>query len=327
MKKKELYALACIFSFAGCSSPNPDESVIVENLFPVQFSVQLQKEVLPFYPTRSMPDNTIPEPTVPNPSDPDKDQPDNPTDKELSELCSTIEYVVYNSNNPTEPVNHHIYNNVETEDFGIIYDTLPAGTYKACFFAYQSEKATFSDNVLSFDRLSDSFYETESFTVGEGLESAMSIDLRRIVSRIEFKATDQVPDEIEKFEMKISNYPNRFDLLTGEGITSETEQTFTDSFASEDKGKTGKIHSFYSFIPSGNKKISVMLTSTNAAEQVMRTRTVTDITPIANKIIRYTGILYTPPKPDETGNTFSLSINGNGEWDDTEEKELPELLN
>ena len=84
MKKKELCAVACLFWLAGCSDPASDEIEIVKNLFPVQFSVQLQKEVLPFYSTRSMPPNTVPEPTVPDGDNPDK---------ELKELCSAIEYL------------------------------------------------------------------------------------------------------------------------------------------------------------------------------------------------------------------------------------------
>lgn len=80
MKKKDLYALACIFWFAGCSSPASDEIEIVQNLFPVQFSVQLQKEVLPFSPTRSMPPNTVPEPVVPG---------EDNSEKELSDLMFT----------------------------------------------------------------------------------------------------------------------------------------------------------------------------------------------------------------------------------------------
>jgi hypothetical protein len=56
----------------------------------------------------------------------------------------------------------------------------------------------------------------------------------------------------------------------------------------------------------------------------MRRRIVSDILPIANKVIRYTGILYTPPKPDESENTFNLIIDNNGEWSEPEEKELPE---
>ena len=114
MKKKELCAVACLFWLAGCNDPASDEVEIVKNLFPVQFSVQLQKEVLPFPSTRSMPSNAFPEPIVP-----DKENPD----KELKDFCSTIEYLVYDKNDLEEPVKHHIYN-VETDnDFSIVYDT------------------------------------------------------------------------------------------------------------------------------------------------------------------------------------------------------------
>ena len=55
----------------------------------------------------------------------------------------------------------------------------------------------------------------------------------------------------------------------------------------------------------------------------MRTRTISDIFPILNKMIRYTGVLYTRPQTDDPDNTFQLTIGDNGKWDATEDKELP----
>lgn len=320
MKKKELCAVACLFWLAACNDPASDQIEIVKNLFPVQFSVQLQKEVLPFSPTRSMPPNTVPEPTIPDESDPDKDH----SDKELEDFCSTIEYLVYDNNDLTEPVKHHIYN-VETEsDFSIVYDTLPAGNYQVCFLAYQAGKTSFTDNTFSFDKLSDTFYSTKRFEVKEGKETNMDVALERIVSRIEFRAIDPVPDNIKQFDISVKDYPTQLNILTKEGLPSSKEQNFTYNFDTKDKGETGKTHSFYTFVAPGDKKISVTLTSTDIGGQVMRRRIVSDILPIANKVIRYTGILYTPPKPDESENTFNLIIDNNGEWSEPEEKELPE---
>lgn len=111
MKKKELCAVACLFWLAGCSDPASDEFEIVKNLFPVQFSVQLQKEVLPFSSTRSMPPNTVPEPTVPDGDNPDK---------ELKELCSAIEYLVYKDGDQPELVKHRTYHADAEPDFGIV---------------------------------------------------------------------------------------------------------------------------------------------------------------------------------------------------------------
>lgn len=315
MKKKELCAVACLFWLAGCSDPASDEIEIVKNLFPVQFSVQLQKEVLPFSSTRSMPPNTVPEPTVPDGNNPDK---------ELKELCSAIEYLVYKKGDQLELVKHRTYHANTEPDFGIVYDTLPAGNYQIYLLAHQSQKATFSENAFSFDELSDSFYNGQELQLKEGDETNVDINLQRIVSRIEFKAADKIPEDIVRFEQAVSNHPDRLDILTGKGIVSSGPNDFSYEFKTEEKGQSGKIHSFYSFIPTGDEKISVTLTATGPDNQILRKRTVADIIPIANKIIRYTGILYTPPKPDETENTFNLIIGNNGEWDEPEENELPE---
>lgn len=317
MKKKDLYALACIFCFAACSDPASDEIETVQNFFPVQFSVQLQKEILPFSPaTRSMPPNAIPEPTVP-----DK----NNGNKGLEDFCSYIEYLVYKEDAPSVPLKHRIYNVKTDPDFSIVYDTLQAGRYQICFLAHTSEEVSFANNIFSFDEMSDTFYNKQLLELSDSKDgTALYIDLQRIVSRIEFKAKDKVPDNIGKFEMIVDRHPNQFNILTGEGILSSSKSTFSYGFEEEEKGTTGKIHSFYTFIPSGDEKLSVTLTSTDSADEEMRSQTVNDIIPIANKIIRYTGTLYTPPRPDEFENTFQLNIYNNGEWDETEEKELQE---
>ena len=158
----------------------------------------------------------------------------------------------------------------------------------------------------------------------EGEETNMDVALERIVSRIEFRAIDPVPDDIKQFDISVKDYPTQLNILTKEGLPSSKEQNFTYNFDTKDKGETGKTHSFYTFVAPGDKKISVTLTSTDIGGQVMRRRIVSDILPIANKVIRYTGILYTPPKPDESENTFNLIIDNNGEWSEPEEKELPE---
>lgn len=112
--------------------------------------------------------------------------------------------------------------------------------------------------------------------------------------------------------------------MEGKGVISDTPHNISHTFTSEEKLKTGTVHSFYTFIPPGNEKIAVTLTTTDNSSNILRKRTVANISPIANKIIRYTGILYTPPKPDETESTYQMEIENNGKWGDTIEKELGE---
>lgn len=316
MKKKDLYALACIICLTGCSSPASDEIEIVQNLFPVQFSVQLQKEVLPFSPTRSMPPNTIPEPETPDEESPEK---------EVGDLCSRIEYVVFNREKPEEPIRHITYKIDSGEDFGIVYDTLPAGNYQVCFLAHSSKEAAFSENIFSFDEVSDTFYHSGSFITGPNETTSEFISLERIIGRIEFCASDPVPDEIETFELSVENYPERFNIRTGKGISSSGLYQRVHQFTREEKLQSNTSHSFLSFIPEGETKISATLISTDVSNNVMRKRTVTNILPIRNKTIRYTGILYTPPKTDEPDNTFQLTIGDNGKWEETVENELPDI--
>lgn len=322
MKKKDLYALACIFCLAGCSDPASDELEIVQNLYPVQFSVELQKEILPFSPTRSMPPNTVPEPTVNDDSGKDPSQED--PNKELSEICSVIDYLIFNDNDLSAPIREERFEADKDQDFGIVYDKLPAGSYKVYFMAHQLKEATIEGNVFSADEVPDVFYRSIAITVGNEEFANIDVSLQRIVSRIEFKASDAVPDEAKQFDLSIDNYPNQFDILEGKGVISDTSHNISHTFTSEEKLKTGTVHSFYTFIPPGNEKIAVTLTTTDNSSNILRTRTVANISPIANKIIRYTGILYTPPKPDETESTYQMEIENNGKWGDTIEKELGE---
>lgn len=63
MKKNELVAIACLLCFCCCNGtekevPNPD---LQEELSPIQFTIDLQKEVLPFPVTKSIPELNIPD--------------------------------------------------------------------------------------------------------------------------------------------------------------------------------------------------------------------------------------------------------------------------
>ena len=230
---------------------------------------------------------------------------------------------MFKQDNPEEPIRHRTYNIDSGEDFGIVYDTLAAGSYQVCFLAHSSEDIIFSENILSFDEVSDSFYHSEDLIVGQNEATNEYISLKRIIGKIEFRASDPVPDDIKTFELTADNYPGCFNIQTGKGIISPAPYHLIHSFTEEEKLQSGTSHSFLSFIPGGDTKISVVLTSTDISNMVMRTRTISDIFPILNKMIRYTGVLYTRPQTDDPDNTFQLTIGDNGKWDATEDKELP----
>lgn len=319
MKREVLYALACVLYLTGCSNnPSLEEVVNPEKeIYPVQFSIQMEKEVVSFPATRSMPDNTIPEPSVSKAEG----------DKELKELCTTIEYAVYQKTEegdaPVYVKNKQFVCDASDKDidFGIVYDSLPQGDYTFYFLAHNSKTATLSNSIFSFDNVSDTFYGALPLKIGAADEINKDITLERIVSRIEFMATDPISDELKQFDMEIDGVANQLNITTGLGIKTLEKQTLSYVFKSEDIGIVNKTHSFYTFIPATDNKIAVHLSAIAQSDELIRERQIDNILPEQNKIIRYKGRLYSR---SESEDTFQISIFNNGEWGEEKEEELPE---
>ena len=51
------------------------------------------------------------------------------------------------------------------------------------------------------------------------------VSLQRIVSRIEFMATDSVSDILKQFDMEIDGISNQLDIATGQGIKSRISKS------------------------------------------------------------------------------------------------------
>ena len=320
MKTKYLltFASVCILSLTGCNSQpsiegiEPSEKVF----YPVQFSIQMEKEVLSFPTTRSMPDNPIPEPNVSKAD---------PGEAELKDLCTQIEYVVFELKEETPVLVKHrrfILDEANLDaEFGIVYDSLPKGSYQCYFVAHNSETANLSGTTFSFNKVSDTFYKVLSLEIGAAEEINQDITLNRIVSRIEFMATDPVGSTLKQLDMYIEGDASQLNLTDGSGITSTTNSTISRTFTPEEIGQSNTINGFYTFLPSAEAKLSVRLTAIGQTSETIRERNITNISPAINKIIRYKGRLYSRSESDDT---FQVSIFNEGKWDEPEEVVLPE---
>ena len=317
MRKKTYFVLGCMLYLTGCSN-NPSLEEIINpqtEFFPVQFSIQMEKEIMSFPSTRSMPDNAIPEPSVSKAGD---------DDAELNELCSTIEYVVFKDEEIPAFIKHKqfTYNPTDLDaDFSCIYDSLPQGDYKFYFLAHNSKNAALSGSTFSFDSISDTFYEMLSLNIGVADVVNRDISLQRIVSRIEFMATDSVSDILKQFDMEIDGISNQLDISPGQGIKTPDKQILSYTFKDDEIGEVNKIHSFYTFIPAADNRIAVRLSAIAKNDEPIRERQINNIIPEKNKIIRYKGRLYSRSESDDT---FQISIYNNGEWEVTPDVELPD---
>lgn len=323
MKRHLLWLLFLCTGVVGCMENKLPDSIDTASAIPVQFTLNLRTEVLPFPAARrSMPDLSLPEPTLPGSASPAP--PDSPGgDQDLSELCTHLEYLVYRGEETELPLKHKQFTIEDTDmDFGIVYDSLPAGNYRFVFIAHSSEETEFSAGAARFDEVSDMFYASEKKTIDASSESqAVDVSLRRPVCRIEFVSTDPVTADLKDFEIRVSQYPEGLHMATGFGTTATVTQAFLHTFTAEETGKTACTHSFYTFIPPETGTLDISLTASNRQGEITRQRKITGITPLPNRIIRYSGRLYAPPGSDDT---FRLDVYEGGKWEATEEVELPD---
>ncbi|MCC8171816.1 MAG: hypothetical protein LIP00_08540 [Parabacteroides sp.] len=304
--KQILVTVTAIFLciLPGCT-PLADETPLSAGTnYPIQFHIDFQEETLPFPATKSMPGQTIPEPEAYKSAD-------------ATGTYNRLEYMVY-KDGETVPLKKRHYTESDT-DFGIVYDSLPEGKYRIGFLAHSSPHPVLSEeNVFSFDSISDTFFLLKEIEIRAGEEISPDITLERIVSRIEFVATDEVPAHLSQFDVKIGRYPDRFSLFGQQGITATDTVSLSRVYSGKETGQKNTVHAFYCFIPPQAEKIGVRLEARNAEKETYYARTI-EISPLLNKIIRYTGRLYTVPFSDDT---FVPEINS--AWGGTIENELPD---
>jgi len=311
MKMKESCAiclLVCIFLNSCGNSKNDPE--ISDETFPVKFSLRLNEEVIPFNNTRGIPPFDIPEP-----------QPRTKSDTELRDLCCKIEYYVYKEGSDDYLESQSILS--DNLDFGEVNIKLPVGNYKVVFIAYSTNvESEVEENIMTFPSgYGDIFHTVYTLKVEPAQKVEKDILLYRIVSKIEFVATDAIPDNMGTFKINRKQHTKQLDLLTGLGVFQSTSDTKLFTIKPEDKGKTGKSFEYLTFVNPQQASVSVTLTAEDTEGEVLRSRDVNNIKPIANRIIRYTGRLYTYSPSDDN---FHIDIFENGEWGGTDEIPLEE---
>lgn len=306
---------------SGCMATETTDPGAGSEKIPVQFNLGLKTEVLPFPTLRSIPDFGIPEPEAPH-GEPDT-PPDGDEGSDLSDICTRVEYLVYRAGEADKPFKCKQFNLADADtDFGIVYDSLPAGPYRFVFIAHSSAESELAEQMLQVDEVSDTFYaaqEREIRLSGEG--EATDIALRRTVCRIECVSTEPVPADLKDFEIRIERYPASLHTGNGLGAKASDIQAFLHAFTAEEAGKLSFTHAFYTFIPPDKGTIDLCLTARNRDGKVVRERKITGVTPLANRIIRYSGRLYTPSASDDT---FRLDVYEGGKWESVEEVVLPD---
>lgn len=312
----KIYTIAASLILFGCGDnerefPTPNEQ---HALVPLQFEIELEKNEMPFVATKGMPTLNIPEPTAINNGEEESVEPSE------GNLFDRIDYIVYKNGESNELVKRKQFK-LGDPDFTIIYDSLPEGKYNICFLAHSDKGISITGQTAQFSKVSDAFHLAMQQDIKAGERIVKDVNLKRIVSRIEFVSTDAVSEQMMEFSINVGNYQDKIDIISGLGISEGKSFSSSYIFKPSDVGKRGMSHSFMTFVPANSSKLTTSITAKDKLGAIRRNWNVNDVTPIANKTIRYTGILYTPKVSDDT---FTIDIINGGKWDAPVENQLKE---
>lgn len=178
-------------------------------------------------------------------------------------------------------------------------------------FSPQFKNAVLSGSTFSFDSISDTFYEMISLNIDVAEITNKDVSLQRIVSRIEFMATDSVSDILKQFDMEIDGISNQLDIATGQGIKIPDKQILSYTFKNNEIGEVNKVHSFYTFIPPTDNKIAVRLSAIAKNDEPIRERQIDNIIPEKTKSSVIKAASTAVPNPTTHSRSASTTM-GNG---------------
>ena len=304
---------------SACSSDSESLEVIDEGTVSVRFYLELQPDVVPFG-TRVMPGGLPAEPSVVE--EPPVSEPEEPIEEPAESMFSCLEYVVFDQDDRI--IKHQQLKSEEGNTTEMmVADEFSPGVYQICFLAHSSSDIQLEGNNMVFpDEVSECFYYSEEFEVEIGDDMTENFTLTRVVSRVEFVATDEIPGDITSFKVETSGIYKTFDLLYGYAAKETSAFTLTHVFTDDDrKPGNAPVHAFYTFVPQGEENTLAKATlqaldALDAKEEPVREKEITDIPIYPNRITRYTGILYT----NATDASFNLVINT--DWGEAIEEDI-----
>lgn len=303
MRKAHHFVIIGILCLTACGQPD-EEDYERQEICTVQFQIQPSPEILPFQPTRGIPGNIPPEPGASAPNE----------EGGTSDLFSIIEYTIYNSETDEIVKQEQFVRDNTDEDFGsYLYDEFKAGDYKICLLAHSAPEVHYEGDCITFARVGDCFYTSHNLVVEPGeAEQSVELTLSRIVSRVEFLPTDDIPLNATSFQMEISGLYNTFNLLSGEAADTPKDTLIQHAFTPSDR-QTASLYkpSFMTLLPGDGTKIGSVTLLTLQETTPIHTQTLKNIPLYANRTTRYTGVLFTPGLAN---GTFELNIENGGQW-------------
>lgn len=227
----------------------------------------------------------------------------------LADACTALNYYRYTDGTQTGSK----LMTASDDDFGTFTDYMPWGTHRLYFIGHKSEVTDFTDGVASFDKVTDTFTCSMSFTVDGETNTSQSITLIRRVAKFELAVKDALPDNLASMVIRITGGAMSVDVKTGIG-TEAVVQTKTIDVPTSSIGRTDCVFASFLFLPEGVTEVDIVVTAKDSEGNEWAEYTFEDVEVKANTITRYKGSLF------GLNPAFELSVDN--EWDEVNEEEF-----
>ena len=186
-----------------------------------------------------------------------------------------------------------IHQSSSDADFGTVTATLDkTKTYTLYAVGHRvaSGSATLEDGVILFpdDKVTHSMYYTTTFS--PSTTTSLNCLMQRIVAQFQFNTTDQKKAEVEKMQFTISNVFDRWSVTAGGTHQLDRVSTFNNVSTNQNGTITANI---YAIVTDAQTLHTVTVESFNASDELVDSRTFTDV-PLRNGYkTTYTGTYFT----------------------------------
>ncbi|WP_321298241.1 DUF4625 domain-containing protein [Marinifilum fragile] len=222
----------------------------------------------------------------------------------LSDKTKYLHYFIYKGSNL---VSRKQFEHTDA-NFGTIQDKFTEGEYTVVFigmnFPITEENMDGEEYYEATEALDDTFYKSIELNIPND-DTEISVELERIVGKIEVIFTDAMPQEVDRIEYSIlgrkcgiqilNAYPEQDIQITAPAIK------VTD----DEKGKENYQLDIYSFAQYHPERCEVTIKCLAENDEIIAIKTIKEIEVFRNKITRISGKMFDEVK---TGNNFNITI-------------------
>lgn len=183
------------------------------------------------------------------------------------------------------------------KNYGTLSERLPIGKYVMVAVTNKSEDsvAISSSELATFQgsKVSDMAYCSVPFEVKSGA-NVVSGTLKRALTKFTLQATDMMPANIAKVEIKYTGHISlSFNPSTGYGTNSTTQVTQTATFNMTTIPSKEPNYSFYTLIPEETQTVKIEVNVYDSQNVVVKNLLFDSVVLQQNHITTYTGPLFT----------------------------------